>query len=297
MIVPPFTPFTEDMKVDWALLEKGVDAMMERSRPELVVAAGVEMQEYQYLRYEERLELISKTLDAVDGRAAVAVGVSHPSYKVAIDLAHYAEKLGAQAIQLLAPLRPNGNAPTIAELVRYFELVGRETSLPIVLYLNAGPGADPTIPETVELAKLDYICAVKESSRDLARASRLITEIDHAGLAGYYTTMQLLLITLQLGGSGITLPSPASEIARYVIDAYKAGDLQHAIELQQVFATWPSRWMSYGLAEVMKASSEYLGVNAGVRHLPYESIKGESLKQLHQFLETNFKTQKEFVNA
>ena len=231
------------------------------------------------------------------GATPVAVGISHPSFKIALELAHFAEKHGASAIQLLAPQKPTGGSPSASELVRYFEFIGRETSLPIVLYLNAGPGADLSIPATVELARLDCIKFVKESSRDLARVSRLIVEIEHAGLANYFTTMQMLLITLQLGGAGVTLPPPASEVASLIIDAYQAGDTARAIELQQIFATYPSRWMSYGLAAVMKASAEYLGVPIGRPYPPYDPVQGTDLEELHTFLAAKFAPLKGLVHA
>jgi 4-hydroxy-tetrahydrodipicolinate synthase len=224
LLVPPLTPFTEDLRIDVEALRVGVDYIVDYVRPTTVIAAGVEAQEYQFLSFEERKVLIEQTIKAVDGRIPVAVGISHPSFRIAIELAHFAEKAGAQQLQLLAPQKPTGGVPTTKELVAYFESIGRETSLPIILYLNAGPGADLGIDATIELAKLDFIHGIKESSRDLARVSRLIVEIDHAGYANYYTTMQMLLITLQLGGSGITLPSPAAELARHVVDAYEAED-------------------------------------------------------------------------
>ncbi len=288
ILVPPLTPFTAKLKVDNNALKKGIDAVIGRSKPALIIAAGVEAQEYQFLPFKERLDLIRATIDATDGRAPVAVGISHPSFKIAIELAHFAEKHGASAVQLLAPQKPTGGAPTTSELVRYFELIGRETSLPIVLYLNAGPGADVSIPATVELAKLDSIKFVKESSRDLSRVSRLIVEIEHAGHARYFTTMQMLLITLQLGGAGVTLPPPASEVASLIIDAYQKGDLVRATELQQIFATYPARWMSFGLAAVMKASAEYLGVPVGQPYPPYDALQGADLDELRKFLATHF---------
>ena len=82
------------------------------------------------------------------------VGISHASFKTAIELAHDAETLGAAAVQLLAPLRPFAGPPTQADLIAYFEAIGRETKLPITLYLNPGPGADVSIPDTIALAKL-----------------------------------------------------------------------------------------------------------------------------------------------
>ncbi len=297
ILVPPLTPFTAKLKVDNGALKKGVDAVISRSNPALIIAAGVEAQEYQFLPFKERLDLVRATIDATDSRAPVAVGISHPSFKIAIELAHFAEKHGANALQLLAPQKPTGGPPSTSELVRYFEAIGRETSLPIILYLNAGPGADLSIPATVELAKLDCIKFVKESSRDLARVSRLIVEIEHAGLALYFTTMQMLLITLQLGGAGITLPPPASEVASLVIDAYQKGDLVRATELQQIFVTYPSRWMSFGLAAVMKASAEYLGVPVGRPYPPYDPVQGAALEELHAFLAAQFRPLKGLVNA
>lgn len=296
-IVPPLTPFTQDLKVDWKALEKGVDYVVEEARASVVIASGVEAQEYQYLTFEERKDLVRATFEAVDGRCPVVVGVSHPSFRIAAELAGFAQELGAAAVQLLAPLKPTGGAPTTADLVRYFELIGKETSLPIMLYLNSGPGADVSLPATVELAKLDKVKYVKESSRDLSRVSRLIAEIETAGHARYFTTMQMLLITLQLGGSGITLPPPAAKIARLAIDAFEAGDITRAIGLQKQFAVFPNRWMGYGLAAVMKASLNHLGVPSGLPYPPYAPVSGEDLKSLHAYLEKTALFPKEPVNA
>jgi 4-hydroxy-tetrahydrodipicolinate synthase len=292
-IVPPLTPFTTDLKVDYAALKRGVDYVVEQCKAAMVVAAGVEAQEYQYLSFDERKELIRQTVAAVEGRCPVAVGISHPSFKVAIELAHLAERIGATAVQILAPQKPTGGVPTTAELVKYFELIGCETKLPVVLYLNPGPGADVSIPATIELSKLACVKFIKESSRDLSRVGRLITEIERAGHARYFTTLQMLLITLQLGGSGITLPPPAAELAHHIIAAYTSGDLGRAAELQQQFTLFPSRWMEFGLAAVMKATANYLGLTAGDPYPPYAPGSGERLEALHRYLDTTVLARKD----
>jgi 4-hydroxy-tetrahydrodipicolinate synthase len=296
-IVPPLTPFTRELRVDYDALKVIVDYVVEQCQASMVVAAGVEAQEYQYLSFDDRKELIRKTIEAVDGRRPVAVGVSHPSYRIAMELAQLAEKHGASAIQVLAPQKPTGGAPTTAELVRYFELIGRETSLPIILYLNPGPGFDVSVPATVELSKLDRIKYIKESSRDLARVGRLITEIELAGHARYFTTLQMLLITLQLGGSGVTLPPPAAELAHYIIRSYAAGEIDRAAELQQQLTLFPARWMEFGLAAVMKATANYLGLPAGAPYPPYAPVAGEKLEALHRFLATASFARREHAHA
>src|ERR1043166_6247038 len=228
LIVAPLTPFTADLGVDEPALRRQIDYVVEDCGATMVVAAGVENQEYTYLSLEQRKALIRATIECVAGRVPVVVGISHPSFKTAVALAHDAERLGAAAVQLLAPLRPFAGAPTQSDLLAYFEAVAREISLPITLYLNPGPGADVSIADTIALAKLPRVQLIKESSRDLARVSRLIVEIDRAGHARYFTTMQMLLATVELGGSGATMPPPAAEIARAVIEAFVAKDYERA---------------------------------------------------------------------
>ena len=286
LIVPPLTPFSPDLKVDEPALRRGVDYVVQDCNAAMVIAAGVEAQEYHYLTFEQRKQLIARTIEYVDGRCPVAVGISHPSFKIAIELAHYAESLGAQAVQLLAPLRPFGGEPTQSELIAYFEAVSRESHLPMVLYLNPGPGANVSVPATIALAQLERVKYVKESSRDLTRVSRLISEIELAGHAKYFTTMQMLLITLELGGSGITLPPPAAMLANKVIEAFVAGNTKEAARLQLQFALFPARWMHNGLTPTMKAALKILGISAGDPYPPYQPIAGEELKALETYLKT-----------
>jgi 4-hydroxy-tetrahydrodipicolinate synthase len=280
LIVAPLTPFSASLEVDEAALRREIDYIVKDCRATMIVAAGVETQEYGYLSLEQRKALIRHTIECADGRVPIMVGISHASFKTAIELAHFAEKLGAAAVQLLAPLRPFAGPPTQADLIAYFEAVARETRLPITLYLNPGPGAEVSIADTIALAKLPSVQLIKESSRDLARVSRLIVEIDRAGHARYFTTMQMLLATLQLGGSGATMPPPGSEIARHVIDAFAAKDFERAAARQKEFALFPSKWMHRGLAPVMKAAMNLIGVPVGDPYPPYAPLAADEIKAL-----------------
>jgi 4-hydroxy-tetrahydrodipicolinate synthase len=286
LIVAPLTPFTSALEVDEPALERQIDYVVRDCGATMVVAAGVETQEYTYLSLGQRKALIRATVEAVAGRVPVMVGISHPSFKTAIELAHDAERLGAAAVQLLAPLRPFAGPPTQGDLIAYFEAVARETRLPITLYLNPGAGADVSIADTIALARLPSVQLIKESSRDLARVSRLIVEIDRAGHARYFTTMQMLLASIQLGGAGATMPPPGAEIARHVIDAFVAGDTARAVELQLQFALFPSKFMHRGLAPVMKAAMNLIGIPAGDPYPPYASLSRAEMGALEALLRT-----------
>ena len=284
LIVAPLTPFNTALEVDVPALKRQIDYIVDDCRATMIVAAGVETQEYTYLNFEQRKALIRQTIECVDGRIPVMVGISHASFKTAIELADYAERFGAAAVQVLAPLRPFAGPPTQADLIAYFEAIGAETSLPITLYLNPGPGADVSIPDTIALAKIPCIKLIKESSRDLSRVSRLIVEIDRAGHARYFTTMQMLLATLELGGSGATMPPPGCEIARHVIDAFMEKNYTRAAELQLQFALFPSRWMHRGLAPAMKAAMKLIGVDAGEPYPPYVSLTPAEIAGMEEVL-------------
>jgi len=286
LVVAPLTPFTSELKVDETALQREIDYVIEDCSATMVVAAGVEAQEYTYLDLDERKALIRQTLECVAGRCPAMVGISHPSFKKAIDLAHFAKSLGADAVQMLAPLRPFGGPPTDRDLLAYFEAVAREAPLPMTLYINPGPGAEVSIAATIAISRIDKVRYIKESSRDLSRVSRLIAEIDQAGYARYFTTMQMLLATLELGGSGATMPPPAAEIARQVIDAFSVGDVKRAAEVQLQFALFPSRWMHRGLTAVMKTAMRLIGIPVGDLYPPYVSLDPDETAALAKYLKT-----------
>jgi 4-hydroxy-tetrahydrodipicolinate synthase len=297
VVVPPLTPFRADLKVDYSLLQTEIDYVVTNCKASAISAAGIETQEYQYLSFEERRELVQRTLEFVDGRCPVFVGISHPSLRARLELIQMAEKLGAGGVQLLAPLRPFGGQPTLSEVIRYFSAVEEETALPIMLYLNPGPGAEVPIDWTIEIAKLDNVHYIKESSRDLARVSRLIVEIDHAGHARYFTTMQMLLATLELGGPGAEMPPPAARIANEVVKAFKSRDYEKAARFQLQFALFPSRWMHRGLAPVMKAAMDIIGVSVGDPYPPFEPLSADEKAALATYLKTTCLFRKENDHA
>jgi 4-hydroxy-tetrahydrodipicolinate synthase len=98
--------------------------------------------------------------------------------------------------------------------------------------------------------------------------------------------MQMLLVTLELGGSGATMPPPGSEIARHIIDAFLAKDYELAAKLQLQFALFPSKWMHRGLAPAMKAAMNLIGIPVGEPYPPYAPLTREEMTALAETLRT-----------
>ncbi len=264
------TPFTPDGSVQMDALQREIEYMI--GDVDALTIAAVEAAEYSVLAPGVRRELIREAIAMVDRRVPVIAGASHPAPGAVVDLAGHAASAGADWIQVLMPTRPWGGQPTTGELVAYYEFVARRSPLPIVAYHNPGPGADPPIEAWIAIADIDRVGAFKESSRDITKIGRLIEELERAGRARYFTTMQPLLATLLMGGSGATMPPPGTRVAAQVARAFRAGDLELAVTWQRFFSVFPGRWARYGLPPIMKAAMRHAGVPIGDPTEPFGAV-------------------------
>ena len=138
-----------------------------------------------------------------------------------------ARRRGGAAPGAAAPVR---GAADQDDLVAYFEPVSRETRLPITLYLNPGPGADVSIPDTIALARLPRRALHQGDRAISARVSRLIVEIDRAGHAALLHHHADAVGHARARRLRRDHAAPAAEIARHVIDAFVAKDYERAAE-------------------------------------------------------------------
>ena len=196
----------------------------------------------------------------INKRVPFIVGISHASYRRSLELAELAAGLGADAVQLLLPNRPSGGKPSTAELVAYFEAVANECTLPIVAYVNPGPGTEPSLAALIEVVKLDKVVAVKESSRNQRYLGLLIKDVEEAGLANVFATMEVLLPCLELGASGGTMPPPAASLAAILFDAFRKGDYATAVRAYRFASEIPGRWVDHGgmVGVAQPASSNHI---------------------------------------
>jgi len=276
------TPFDENDRVNYKALEKEIDFLV--TDCDAVTIAAVEAAEYTMLSRDERKELLKVATEMVNHRVPVILGCSSPSPMEVIDLAEYSAKVGGDLVQVLMPLRPWGGQPTIAELMEFYTQVASASPLPVTCYHNPGPGADPPQDAFVKISEIDNIRYFKESSRDITKISRLIEQIDIAGRGYYFTTMQPLLVTLMLGGSGATMPPPGTRIGAQIVKAFRAGDLETARFWARCYALFPGKWAAYGLPPVMKSAMKHFGVDIGEPCRPYAPVSPRDHAQIGQFL-------------
>jgi 4-hydroxy-tetrahydrodipicolinate synthase len=278
------TPFDDDNRVNYAALEREIEYIIDECHADAISIGAVEASEYTRLSWAEREELIGAALRMVDHRVPTIAGCSHQNPRMVLDMSEKSARAGADLVQVLMPLRPWGGEPSDGELMGFFEEVGDRSPLPIVAYHNPGPGADPAYDAFIKLSTVPRIHYFKESSRDAQKVARMIEEIDRAGNAGYFTTMQPLLMTLLMGGSGATMPPPGAKIGARVVKAFRDGDLAEARRWQRVYASFPSKWPAYGLPPVMKAALQEIGVDIGHPARPYRPVTPADRQQIRDVL-------------
>ena len=277
------TPFASNGDVDAAAMERQIDMMA--SHCDAISVHGAEASEYQVLTPGERRASLRRSIGVVGGRVPVLAGASSPSVREVIEVSELAADAGAEYVQVLMPLRPWGGQPSETDLLAYFERVSRECALPVVAYHNPARGADPSAATMVRLSELDRVVAFKESSRDISKIGRLIEQIDVTGNAAYFTTMQPLLATLHLGGSGAMMPPPATLIGHEVLRCHDEGDLRAAVRWQSLFTLFPALWGTHGLAPVMKAAMAHLGIDLGGPAEPFGALGSVERAALEAFLD------------
>jgi 4-hydroxy-tetrahydrodipicolinate synthase len=255
------TPFDDQGRVKFDVLKQEIDFIVEDA--DAITIAAVEAAEYTMLSIEERQEIMRQAVQMVDGRIPVILGASHPAPAKVIELAEYCAKIGGDMVQVLMPLRPWG---------------------PVIAYHNPGPGADPNMENTIRISEIFNVCAFKESSRDIVKITRLIEEIELSGNARYFTTMQPLLMTLVMGGSGATMPPPGTKIGARVVKAFREGNMEEAKYWQRFYSLFPAKWAAYGLPPVMKSALRHFGLEMGDPIPPYKPVTPRDHAQIGEFL-------------
>lgn len=286
IIATCLTPFDAEGRVAFDALQREIDYIVDACRADAIAFAATEDAEYTMLDWAQRTELMARGTEMVGGRIPVVVGISHPATQRAIELADHAKAAGADAVQLLLPTRLWGGDPDPDETYDYVAEIARRSPLPVSLYENRRTGSDAAIPLFLRLADVLNVPYIVETSGDVTRISRLAEEIDRRGSARYFTTIESLLINLTLGASGAQMPPPAARVGGEVVRAFRAGDMERAVEWQRILGLFPGRWRRYGLPPVMKAAMRHMGIDLGNPMPPYAAVSERDGAAIGQFLES-----------
>lgn len=162
------TPFTDAGLFDEASFAAHVDWQIGEGSSGLVPVGTTG--ESPTLSHAEHKRVVELCIEAASKRVPVMAGAGSNNTREAIELAQYAEKVGADAVLVVTPYY---NKPTQKGLFAHFSAIAEAITLPIYIYNIPGRSVVDMTPETMgALAKAHKnIVGVKDATGKIERVS------------------------------------------------------------------------------------------------------------------------------
>jgi 4-hydroxy-tetrahydrodipicolinate synthase len=290
-MVPVLTILRDDLAIDHAAIRQNVQYLIDRGIESgngvlLAVGAGGD---FPMLSLDERKLAASTIAEAAGARVPVILGAQDTNVNHMIELARWAESLGAAAIQLSSGYY----YPTTDETcLRLFQAVHDATrTIGIMVYNTPWEGFDMSLDLVERLLELPRCVALKWSTeaggrvyaQGVARFAARVAVVDNQGEA---------VTNHMLGGAGYVthLASVWPEHELKVWSLLQAGDYV-AAQREIMARTWPwldihgKLWRSTGAeSPTVKAALELCGRRGGPTRLTARSLHESERRELYEVL-------------
>ncbi|MGF9915375.1 4-hydroxy-tetrahydrodipicolinate synthase [Paenibacillus ehimensis] len=228
MITAMVTPFDDKLSIDWTQFENVMDYLIEEQQSDSLVICGT-TGESPTLTDEEKLESFQRAVKHARGRCKIIAGTGSYDTAHSIHLSQAAEKLGVDALLLVAPYY---NRPSQEGLYQHYKAIAESVNIPIILYNVPGRTGVNIDPETtIRLSHIPNIVATKDCT-DTDQLTQIITGAA-PGFLVYSGDDSATLPALAVGARGIV--SVASHVIgkemRTMIDRYLQGEVKEAARL------------------------------------------------------------------
>ena len=162
------TPFINNA-INYPLLQRLIEEQINAGIPGIVL--GGTTGESPVLSDIEKLELFRKGKEFAGDRCLIIAGTGSNSTEHSVALSRAAEKLGVDALLLVAPYYNKGNNES---LYRHFATIANAVNIPIVLYnVPSRTGVDIPLSVYQRLSSIPNVAGVKEASSDITKIAKI----------------------------------------------------------------------------------------------------------------------------
>ena len=224
------TPMLEDGSVDYASLRKLIEWHIAEGTDCIGVVGTTG--ESPTVNVAEHREIIRVSVEQAKGRVPIMAGCGANSTAEAIELAKFAQSVGADyQLQVV----PYYNKPTQEGLYQHFKAIAEAVpDLPVILYNVPGRSvADMQHDTVLRLAQVPGIVGIKEATGNIERAQWLIRDLpkEFAVYSGDDPTAIALMLCGGKGNVSVTA-NVAPRLMHELCVAAIAGDVKKAMEIQ-----------------------------------------------------------------
>ncbi|HEY8543199.1 MAG TPA: 4-hydroxy-tetrahydrodipicolinate synthase [Pseudothermotoga sp.] len=289
ILVPMITPFRKtDQSVDYTAARKVARYLKENKLCDSIIVAGT-TGEFYTLNFNERVKLLEEIKDEIKNEIPLIAGTGSVYVGEVIEYTKIAEKLGYDAIMVVAPYYCK---PEQEGIYLHFKKIAQSTSLPVMIYnipLFTGVNINP---ETLaELSKIENIFAIKDEAgvnplqaTDYIRATK-------GKIPVYSGDDTMVLQVISQGGVGVV--SGGSHIIgqemRTMIDQFINGEVHKAKELFQklydVFVSFRGLKNRINPTPMIKAAFELMtGIPTSTPRMPLIAACDEEIELIKTIL-------------
>ena len=224
------TPMLEDGSVDYASLRKLIEWHIAEGTDCIGVVGTTG--ESPTVNVAEHREIIRVSVEQAKGRVPIMAGCGANSTAEAIELAKFAQNVGADCQLQVVPYY---NKPTQEGLYQHFKAIAEAVpDLPVILYNVPGRSvADMQHDTVLRLAQVPGIVGIKEATGNIERAQWLIRDLpkEFAVYSGDDPTAIALMLCGGKGNISVTA-NVAPRLMHELCVAAIAGDVKKAMEIQ-----------------------------------------------------------------
>ncbi|MDE0065067.1 MAG: dihydrodipicolinate synthase family protein [Gammaproteobacteria bacterium] len=222
----------------------------------------------------EKEAVMRAAVEAVNGRVPVITGIAEYSGDMAIASVRLAEQAGCDGLMALPSMVYQQDS---REAMAHFRAIAGATDLPIMIYNNPVSYKVDLSPEDfVELADVDNIVAVKESSHDSRRMTDMVNACGNRYRL-FCGVDDVILENVVCGAvgwvAGLTNPFPNESVQLF--DAARAGRIDEAVALYRWLMPVLHLDTSVKLVQYLKLANQITGTGAEWVRPPRMPLVGE----------------------
>lgn len=281
VIAYPITPFTDHDKVDILLFKKLVERLVENGAHGIAPLGSTGV--LPYLTDDEKQAVVKATIEQVNGRAPVLVGVSNLTTERTVYHARFAEQAGATAVMVI-PMSYWKLSDD--EIFQHFEKVANAISIPVMAYNNPATGGLDMSPALLKrLLQIPNVTMVKESTGDIQRM-QLLKQMLGDDVAFFNGSNPLVLAAFAAGSKGwcTAAPNLIPELNLALYSAVEKNDLSEAQRIFNKQFELLQFIVAKGLPRTVKAGLEIMGFDAGALRPPLLPLTQEEKLKLKAIL-------------
>jgi len=275
------TPFKTDGSIDFSSFKKIIDFQIQNGISALLFLGTTG--EPSTMTKEERIEVVKFACDYVNGRAKIIIGAGTNSTSTTIDNINEYSKFNIDGLLIVTPYY---NKCTQNGLIKHYEEICKNTTLPIIIYNVPGRTGFNILPKTYEtLSKLPNIVGIKEASGNIEQIIQTI-KLCNKNCAIYSGDDGLTIPILSMGGKGVI--SVASNIIPYEMSEmckeYFIGNVEVSCDMQLRYYNLIKLLFSETNPIPIKAAANFLGLCENVLRMPLTPIEKENFEKLRHEL-------------